>query len=352
MNYPTLKYSKNQINKAGIRLVEFLKGKGKINDRDVLMALSVLRNFRTCHTYPVNTFQSTLRSKLQNIDKKAIVAQRIKRLPSTVLKLRRFKGMQLARMQDIGGLRAVVGNLKQVYELEKSYLKSKRLKHKLCNHKNYIVKPKESGYRGIHLVYKYNNSIRQNYNGLYVELQIRTRLQHVWATAVETMGTYLEQSLKSSEGSQKWLNFFSLVSSAFAHIEKTTTVPGYELMDSTKTYQEVIKREKDLDISNKLMAFNIATQHISSDKKSGVYQLIALYLKDKRVSIRSYSKENIKQANKDYTSLESRSTDDNPIQVVLVSTGSIKNLRKAYPNYFLDTREFLTQLSKLKSRIR
>lgn len=352
MNYPTLKNSKNKINRAGDRLVEFLNGKGSINDRDVMLALSVLRNFRTCHTYPVNTFQSTLRSKLQKIDKKAIVAQRIKRLPSTVLKLRRFKGMQLARMQDIGGLRAVVGTLKQVHELADSYMTSKRLKYKLTGDKDYIAKPKESGYRGIHLVYKYYNSIRQDYNGLYVELQIRTRLQHVWATAVETMGTYLEQSLKSSEGSQKWLNFFSLVSSAFAHIEKTKPVPGYELMDSTKTYKEVIRLEKDLDISNKLMAFNIATKHINTDRKSGVYHLIALYLKDKRVSINSYSRENIKKANEDYTSLESRSTDENPIQVVLVSTGSIKDLRKAYPNYFLDTREFLTQLSRLKSRLR
>jgi ppGpp synthetase/RelA/SpoT-type nucleotidyltranferase len=352
MNYPTLKNSKNKINKAGNRLVEFLNGNGSIKDREVMLALSVLRNFRTCHTYPVNTFQSTLRSKLQKIDPNSIVAQRIKRLPSTVSKLLRFKGMQLARMQDIGGLRAVVGTIDQVHKLSKSYLTSKRLKHELCNHKDYIEKPKPSGYRGIHLVYKYVNPIRSDYDGLYVELQIRTRLQHIWATAVETMGTYLDQSLKSSEGSREWLDFFSLVSSAFAHIEKTSPVPGYEQMGPNNTYQEVIRQEKLLDISNKLMAFNIVTKHITTDKKSGVYHLIALYLKEKKVSVNSYSKENILQANKDYTSLEGKSTNDNPIQVVLVSTGSIKDLRKAYPSYFLDTREFLSQLNKLQSRIR
>jgi len=123
-------------------------------------------------------------------------------------------------------------------------------------------------------------------------------------------------------------------------------------MDPTETYREVIKCEKKLDISNKLTAFNIATKHINTDKKTGVYHLIALYLKDKRVLIKSYSKENIEQANKEYTALEGKSTDNTPIQAVLVSTGSIKDLRKAYPNYFLDTREFLIQLSKLKSRLR
>ena len=58
----------------------------------------------------------------------------------------------------------------------------------------------------MHLVYKYINPICPDYDGLFVELQIRTRLQHTWATAVETMGTYLEFSLKSSEGPEDWLN--------------------------------------------------------------------------------------------------------------------------------------------------
>ncbi len=45
---------------------------------------------------------------------------------------------------------------------------------------------------------------------LLIELQLRTRLQHEWATAVETMGTFLQSSLKSSQGPEEWLDFFSL----------------------------------------------------------------------------------------------------------------------------------------------
>ena len=80
--------------------------------------------------------------------------------------------------------------------------------HELHTSRDYIQHPKPSGYRSIHLVYKYKNPISPEYNGLFVELQIRTRLQLAWATAVETMGTYLGHALKSSEGPERWLDFF------------------------------------------------------------------------------------------------------------------------------------------------
>lgn len=41
------------------------------------------------------------------------------------------------------------------------------------------------------------------------------------------MGTFLGQALKSRQGSQDWLDFFALVSSAFSYIEKTPQIPRY-----------------------------------------------------------------------------------------------------------------------------
>jgi putative GTP pyrophosphokinase len=110
----------------------------------------------------------------------------MKRAPSIVSKLQRFDGMNLARMQDIGGLRAVLGSVSRVRKLEAMYRNSK-FRHVLV----YIAHPKSDGYRGIHLIYRYSNSLAPAYDGLSLELQVRTRLQHAWATAVETMGTFL-----------------------------------------------------------------------------------------------------------------------------------------------------------------
>ena len=119
--------------------------------------------------------------------------------------------MSLSRMQDIGGLRAVVSTLPHLKKLHDEYKKI-GFSHKLISEYNYVEAPKPSGYRSIHLVYKYKLRNESPYDGLQLELQFRTRLQHAWATAVETVGTFLEQSLKSSEGPDEWLNFFSLVS--------------------------------------------------------------------------------------------------------------------------------------------
>ncbi|WP_457767666.1 RelA/SpoT domain-containing protein [Cyanobium sp. ULC082] len=72
------------------------------------------------------------------------------------------------------------------------------LKHKLLRVDNYQAEPKPSGYRGIHLIYRYRSNKSETYNGLLLEVQIRSPLQHAWATAVETVGTFLKQSLKGT----------------------------------------------------------------------------------------------------------------------------------------------------------
>lgn len=348
MTYPTLKYSRSKVNKAGEILVKYFYDKDpNIKERDAVMSYSILSNWRAIHTYPINTFQSTLRNKLKTIDPTALVAQRLKRIPSIIQKLKRFENMHLSRMQDIGGLRAVVSSLPKVEQLKENYHNS-RFKHGLHSFRDYIQNPKQSGYRSIHLVYKYKNPICPNYDGLFVELQIRSRLQHAWATAVETMGTYLEYSLKSSEGPDEWLNFFSLVGSAFAHMENTPPVPGYDDLTKEQTYDEVIGKSISLDVKNKLLAFSVATRHVVTDKKKGSYYLIKLDLKEKTVSIATFSKDQLDEANRKYIEIEKKISDGAQLQTVLVSTGSIKNLRQAYPNYFLDTRKFVKQLERIE----
>ncbi|WP_305461543.1 RelA/SpoT domain-containing protein [Photobacterium leiognathi] len=71
-----------------------------------------------------------------------------------------------------------------------------------------MEEPKESGYRSYHLVYGYQNKKYEKLNGLQIEMQIRTAVQHSWATAVEVVGAFTAQSLKSSQGNEKWLDFF------------------------------------------------------------------------------------------------------------------------------------------------
>ncbi len=205
--YPkAVSFSKSQINKYG-DVLRYSNG-----DIDTFEeAFDGVSAWRAAHLYPLNTFRTTLTRRANSLSplNHPIVAQRLKRMPTIINKLLRNPEMELSRMQDIGGLRVIVDNLKCVYAL-KAYYEEARLPHKLVNQKDYILEPKKDGYRGIHLVFRYVglNSVAKTYNGSLIELQIRTKLQHTWATAVEVAGLMLQRKLKNDDGDKLWLDFF------------------------------------------------------------------------------------------------------------------------------------------------
>ncbi len=92
--------------------------------------------------------------------------------------------------------------------------------------KDYIQNPKKDGYRGVHLIYRYKSDKISTYDGLLIEVQIRSKIQHAWATAIEIVDLFTGQAIKSNEGEEEWKEFFRLVSSAFAKIEKQPEVSG------------------------------------------------------------------------------------------------------------------------------
>lgn len=332
------RYAKKEINRAGVVLAS-----GNAEPVKLEWAYDVLANWRACHGYPINTFQSTLRQKLKTISKGAIVAQRLKRAPSVINKLRRFSSMKLVQMQDIGGLRAIVGSIQQVRKLEDNYRKS-IFEHELVSSKDYIKDPKSDGYRGIHLVYRYMNKRAPAYNGLLIELQLRTRLQHAWSTAVETMGTFLGEALKSGLGDRSWREFFEISSAALTHLENTEPVPGYEGLSRKAIFDRVAETERKLHVLSKLEGFSIAADHITTEEGAGSYHLIILDSSKKSVSIRPFPVSQLELANNEYIKIEERAQSGEKVEAVLVSAGPIEALKKAYPNYFLDTKQFVEQI--------
>lgn len=346
MSFVTPRFSKNQVNRAG----EILSRPGAFTLQEEDWASEVLANWRACHGYPINTFQATLRAKLKNGYGDAIVAQRLKRAPSIILKLQRFAGMQLARMQDIGGLRAVLSSLTRVRRLEKEY-RTTTFEHELSNSKDYIAEPKDDGYRGVHLIYRYKNKRAPTYDGLSLELQIRTRRQHAWATAVETMGTFLGQALKAGQGDDQWREFFAKAGAAIAILEGSPPVPGYEGCSRKAVFDDVATTEARLRVLERLQGFAIAADQITTERGQGAYHLIVLDSDRRLVTIRPYPVANLAQATNDYAIVEKRTKDGEPVEAVLVSAGPVTALRKAYPNYFLDTQAFVAEMNAVISEV-
>lgn len=207
--------------------------------------------------------------------------------------------------------------------------------------------PKSDGYRSIHLVFRYQNDRAPEYNGLFVELQIRTRLQHTWATAVETMGTFLGEALKARQGPQRWLEFFAVAGAAFAHLEHSSLVPGYDSLTQKQTFKVVSEVEKELKVLEKLRAFSIATDAITRTKRTGSYHLVILDSIQKTVRIVPFPKNDLERATAAYSEAETRANNGEPLDVVLVSAGRVGQLRRAYPNYFLDTNGFIKKIEQI-----
>lgn len=345
MAFEIPRYSRSSIDQAGYVISE----QSRYSAEEVMRAHEILKNWRSSHLYPINTFQATLRNRVSQVDVNGLVAQRLKRAPSILNKLTRFESMRLSQMQDIGGVRAVVASIEKVRELEKLY-RNGGLQHRLMgSSKDYISKPKSDGYRCVHLIFKYKNDKNSIYDSMFVEVQIRTRLQHAWATAVETMGTFLGQALKAGQGEKQWHEFFALTGSAIAHIEKTPLVPGYDDLSKKETYVAVKEIEDKLGVLEKLRGFSIAADHITTGEGRGKYHLIILNSDMKTVEIRPYAERSLQQASDDYADVERRAEEGEKIEAVLVAAGSVDALKHAYPNYFLDTHEFIHQVKRMLS---
>lgn len=343
--YQIPEYSRNAVNKAGD---VFISKDASADEIDA--ALSIINNWRAAHNSPLNTFQKRLRSVAKKINSNSLIAQRIKRLASIRHKLERFPGLNMAQIQDIGGCRAIMKDIFEVDELVNIYKhQSRGMKHKLHAEDDYIQFPKISGYRGVHLVYKYKSDKNTHYDNLKIEIQVRTLLQHAWATAVETVGIFIRQSLKSSQGEENWLNFFALMSSAIAIAEGKPTVPSTP-QDINVLRNEISRLSKLLDVEGHLTAFRTSLNLISNNSRvyNAHWYLLELDPSNRNVSVRAYTQAQTHIALKDYLTLEKRIAYDNK-DVVLVSSDSIDALRLAYPNYYLDTDIFLKYLQGLTS---
>src|SRR5687767_3478703 len=112
-------YERQQVNRAGrIRLDETASPEARES------VLGIINNWRSSHSFPLNTFQMTLRERARKADSQALIAQRLKRLTAIEAKLRRFSDMKLSAMQDIGGCRAVLRDVRRVEQLAQFYKQS------------------------------------------------------------------------------------------------------------------------------------------------------------------------------------------------------------------------------------
>ncbi|GBE19824.1 MAG TPA: (p)ppGpp synthetase [Candidatus Pacearchaeota archaeon] len=347
-------YSRSKVDWAGNILISEAS-----SAEDKEKALEILDNWRAIHRYPMHIFKKRLKRVSEKMDNEALSVQRLKRLPSILKKLqRRYYGnkptMKLSQMQDVAGCRVVMPNVELARKLHKEEYIRGDLKHKKVNEKDYITTPKEDGYRSIHLMYKYKSDKKgkKDYNGLLVEVQIRSKLQHLWATAIETVDFFTRQAIKSNEGQKEWVDFFKLVSSAFAKMEDCPCVPGTPY-EEQELFAQIRKKEADLNVVKIMRGWAKAIRVFEREmikKYNWKFFLLELDISKENLNISAYTQADEKEAIKDYSKAEKRNVGKREYDVVLVGADTTSDLKKAYPNYFVDTGEFLQYLEKILNR--
>lgn len=312
-------------------------------------AVATVSEWRSSHAFPLNTLQNWLRGHARAVSKRSVVAQRLKRLESVENKLRRFPTMKLSQIQDFGGCRAIMPSLTDVSAVVKR-LKSSTSKHELKNEKNYISSPAPSGYRSYHLIYRYNAAQANFYTRHFIEIQIRTKAQHDWATAVEICGMFLRQDLKSGFGDPEYLEFFRLAGDLF-FADEIGVLGGTDQQISQK--RRALKDLADsLRIVERIGAFRSSVNWGEKIRIRGKDNVIIVFFIDLSKSFSTiqasrFPRERLNEATELYSSLEKRIADGYPGNAVLVSTEKFTQIRKAYPNYFLDSSSFVSRINRI-----
>ncbi|MCM3500613.1 RelA/SpoT domain-containing protein [Microbacterium sp. P26] len=234
-----LSYSKGEINRCGDFLVDLYRTL-EADDNERLDAIfdrerwshsnRVVDAFRTAHARPLNITSVGLRQFVGTaLGDVPVVSQRLKRLPRIIRKLANANGSDLARLEDIGGTRAIVPNLVDQERLCAHI--EKRWGGVTKRRRDYVADPKSSGYRARHIVVERHDR--------RIEIQVRTINQQRWANMIEEADSRFKMTLKDGVGPQSMLDYFSAAGDMLYH-QETGSPPPSDLRDRYTTAADAV----------------------------------------------------------------------------------------------------------------
>ena len=275
-----------------------------------------------------------MRKNALEVNSNAIVARRLKRLPTIIDKLKRHPNMNVTTMHDLGGCRVILSTVAEVDALVERLKGAKRAQNLITRSYDYLREPgpQDTGYRGIHLVYEYR-ATKPDFWGSAVEVQIRTELQHAWATAVETLDLFGGTRLKYGTGDDELKRFFLVVSSLMA-VEEGLPQPENAAENQEYLRTELRSLEKALGLLDRLSGYVAIVKQFGSDKRTTF--LMQLDRQEHTLYLELF--DNAASAEAKLEEIENRG-DDN-IDAVLVASSKVGMLKSAYPNYFANTSAF------------
>jgi hypothetical protein len=140
------------------------------------------------------------------------------------------------------------------------------------------------------------------------------------------------------------------MSAEIASFEKTPCVPGVPASESERI-AELRDLARKLRAVHTLNAYRatINWAGTAQERKGAKYFLVQYDYNENNVFVTAFKGTESERANQEYTNAE-LNVEAGSRNIVLVSVDSIQALERAYPNYFLDTGQFTTLLTKTLER--
>ena len=210
--------SKKQVNRAARYLADLrgrlLAGQVAFDDlpqaevKRILECAEKIEGWRERHAGPLRNANANLRHYVRPYaalgQDLVSVTQRLKKFSTILDKLGRYPRMELTRMEDIGGVRAILPAQEAADEVARRLRKN----WKVHRYRDYVREPKDSGYRALHLIVAKQD--------VKVEVQLRTYLQDFWANQVERDSRHLRVDYKSGRGAEPVHAYYVAMSELFA----------------------------------------------------------------------------------------------------------------------------------------
>lgn len=324
------KVSKSRIDKAGLAL-----SKDRYKDEiDYIELEDVFDDYRKKHLQPLSETTIELQHILENYGSPYYIAQRLKRKPQIIRKLKRLH-VRLTQLQDIGGCRIIVNSNSDVEDLYE-YLKQavgKQSVFIIDRDTDYRELGRDdTGYRALHVILKRSDC--------FLELQIRSRIQHYWAESIERTSVIYGHHLKEKEGDPLVIQYFKTLSDAFYEIEagrKPSTPQKLEIDELRDSCEKLIlqsDRHKVFDSYVNEDIIKTLSEKESKNKGSlNNWILIFDWNSGTFVSwdIVSRNPDNAVEA---YIEYENMFPVEKGYEVVLIGSSDISTVRQTHSHYF------------------
>lgn len=320
-----MKMSNREIDRIGDQL--------RLNQDDnaALVKLADFRSFHEKHMIDITSFCQIVTEK---IEPTAIVVSRLKKFSTIIDKLGRLNSTNLHQMQDIAGCRIILESESAIYEARNLLLSIVHGYEKI-DEKDYIQKPKKSGYKGIHLIFKSNTTRR------VVEVQIRNREQHTWATLVETSDLIVGTKLKERNEPVEAAKVFAILSRDLNSL-------------SEKELLSVLKFERNNKFIERLMKVfhnNIENiERVWSNSKPNPRKKSFILVLDDSNSLEIFSYVSSKKAQQIYLDRINKKRNENSA-IVYTSKGDLNSILIGYSNYTLVGNDLIIKIIEILYKV-